>query len=74
MEQRAAKHAANLIGLEATCTVRRQSRLPICFGGGSRTSKNHYGTHWPTAMGGDAFFARIELLPAPEPPPAETKR
>ena len=43
MEQRAAEHAVNLLGLEATCTVRRQSQLPICFGGSSRTSKNHYG-------------------------------
>jgi hypothetical protein len=28
----------------------------------------------PTAMGGDAFFGRIELLPALEPPPPGTKR
>jgi hypothetical protein len=43
MKQRTAKHAVNLIGLEATCTVREQSRLPMCFGGGSRTSKGRYG-------------------------------
>jgi hypothetical protein len=43
MTQRAVKHAVNLLGLEATCTVRRQSQLPMCFGGGSRTSKNHSG-------------------------------
>ena len=28
--------------LRATCTVREQSRLPTCRGGGSRTSKDHY--------------------------------
>jgi len=43
MEQRAARHAVHLLGLEATCTVRRQSQLPKCFGGGSRTSKDRYG-------------------------------
>src|SRR5262245_2284708 len=36
-------HAVNLLGLEATCTVREPSRLPMCFGGGSRTSKDRYG-------------------------------
>jgi hypothetical protein len=43
MKQRTAKHAVNLIGLEATCMLREQSRLPKCLGGGSRTSKDHYG-------------------------------
>jgi hypothetical protein len=43
MKQRTVKHAVNLLGLEATCTVREQSRLPKCLGGGSRTSKDHYG-------------------------------
>ena len=33
----------SLIGLEAACTLREQSQLPMCFGGGSRTSKDHYG-------------------------------
>jgi hypothetical protein len=28
--------------LRVTCTVREQSRLPRCFGGGSRTSKDRY--------------------------------
>jgi hypothetical protein len=28
--------------LRATCTVREQSRLPKCLGGGSRTSKDRY--------------------------------
>ena len=28
--------------LRATCTVREPSRLPRCFGGGSRTSKGRY--------------------------------
>jgi len=37
------QHAANLIGLEAACTLREQSRLPTCLGGGSRTSKDRYG-------------------------------
>jgi hypothetical protein len=27
----------------ATCTLLKQSRLPKCFGGGSRTSKDRYG-------------------------------
>ena len=31
------------MALRATCTVREQSRLPKCFGGGSRTSKDRYG-------------------------------
>ena len=43
MKQRTVKHAVNLIGLEATCTVRGQSQLPKCFGGGSRTSEDPYG-------------------------------
>ena len=43
MKQRAAKHAVNLLGLEAPCTVREPSRLPKCLGGGSRTSKDRYG-------------------------------
>ena len=43
MKQRTAKHAVDLIGLEATCTLREQSRLPKCLGGGSRTSKDRYG-------------------------------
>jgi hypothetical protein len=43
MKQRAVKHAVNLLGLEATCTVRGQSQLPKCFGGGSHTSKDRYG-------------------------------
>src|SRR5438067_1554813 len=43
MKQRTVKHAVNRIGLAATCTVREQSRLPRCFGGGSRTSKDPCG-------------------------------
>ena len=43
MKQRTAKHAVDLIGLEVTCTLREQSRLPRCFGGGSRTSKDRCG-------------------------------
>jgi len=43
MKQRTVQHAVNLIGLEATCTVRGQSQLPKCFGGGSRTSKDRCG-------------------------------
>jgi hypothetical protein len=42
MKQRTTKHAVNPIGLEATCTLREQSRLPRCHGGGSRTSKDRY--------------------------------
>ena len=42
MKQRTAKHAVNLIGLEATCTLPEQSRLPKGLGGGSRTSKDRY--------------------------------
>jgi hypothetical protein len=42
MKQRTVKHAASLIGLEAACTLRQQSRLPKCLGGGSRTSKDRY--------------------------------
>ena len=37
------RHAVNLIGLEDTCTVREPSQLPMCLGGGSRTSKDRYG-------------------------------
>jgi hypothetical protein len=37
------RHAVNLMGLEATCTLPRQSQLPKCSGGGSRTSKDPYG-------------------------------
>ena len=37
------KHAVCLPGHEATCTLHEQSRLPKCFGGGSRTSKDRYG-------------------------------
>jgi hypothetical protein len=43
MKQRTAKHAVSLISLEAPCTLPGQSRLPKCLGGGSRTSKDHYG-------------------------------
>jgi hypothetical protein len=43
MAQRTARHAAALIGLEGACTLPEQSRLPTCLGGGSRTSKDHYG-------------------------------
>ena len=43
MKQRTQKHAANLIGLEAACTLPEQSRLPKCLGGGSRTSKDPCG-------------------------------
>ena len=42
MKQRTVKHAVNLLGLEATCTLPEQSRLPMGFGGGSRTSKDRY--------------------------------
>src|SRR5438445_8744104 len=43
MKQRTVKHAVNLLGLEATCTLPEQSRLPMGFGGGSRTSKDRCG-------------------------------
>ena len=43
MKQRTVKHAVNLLGLEATCTLPEQSQLPMCFGGGSCTSKDRCG-------------------------------
>jgi hypothetical protein len=53
----------NLIGLEALCTLREQSRLPICLGGGSRTSKDHYGPADSSALLPNAGWLSSHVRP-----------
>ena len=57
------RHAVNLIGLEDTCTVREPSQLPMCLGGGSRTSKDHYGPADSSALLPDAGWRSSPVRP-----------
>jgi hypothetical protein len=63
MAQRTVRHAAALIGLEGACTLPEQSRLPTCLGGGSRTSKDHYGPADITALLPNAGWLSCHVQP-----------
>jgi hypothetical protein len=63
MGQRTAWHAEHLIGLEASCTLREPSQLPMCFGGGSRTSKDPCGPADISALLPDAGWRSSHVRP-----------
>jgi len=65
MGQRTVKYAADLIGLEASCTLPEQSRLPKCLGGGSRTSQDRYGPADISALLPNAGWLSCHVRPHP---------
>ena len=59
------KHAVCLPGHEATCTLHEQSRLPKCFGGGSRTSKGRCGPADMSALLPNASWLSLHVRSHP---------